>query len=500
MNIRKNPFLAYINDFEAEAENFLRKYKCEDAITDPQLIPIEKIALRYMSLGIINTECLSPDGSVQGAITFAKGIVDVYDWNSGEYVGLGVPGPTVFIDAEIINEGRIRNTLAHECFHWYKHRNYFNYKRTHENGVEFGIRCDKKLLQRDGEQSQWTAIERMEWQARTIAPKILMPRIATKEKVRQLLFDIKLEGGWKNREEIAKVLVERLANFFNVSRQAAVLRLKELGYQGIELYYSKAVLPEVNRQKKYYSKATRHRQPISKIEAFNLYLENEFLRATIDTGAFCYADGYFTLKTDKYVICGDDGTLTLTEYAKANLHECTLDISCKLVCEQHQGHDAATHTMFRSDTVFKEKATFDSNPQNTELYNKAKEFERQFARSKKNHKSASQMLKDLMKDAHWNSSTFQLKTELDAMTYTRVQNDYDRFTFRPLVNMGYCLGLDVTEMEEVLHAAGLAFNPTDEESQAYKFLFTAFPNRDIAEANEFLAAKGFHLLGSQPRK
>ena len=73
-----------------------------------------------------------------------------------------------------------------------------------------------------------------------------------------------------------------------------------------------------------------------------------------------------------------------------------------------------------------------------------------------------------MKDAHWNSSTFQLKTELDAMTYSRVQNDYDKFTFRPLVNMGYCLGLDVTEMEEVLHAAGLAFNPTDEESQAYK--------------------------------
>ena len=83
MSIRKNPFLAYINDFEAEAENFLRKYKCEDAITDPQPIPIDKIALRYMSLGIINTECLSPDGSVQGAITFAKGIVDVYDWNSG---------------------------------------------------------------------------------------------------------------------------------------------------------------------------------------------------------------------------------------------------------------------------------------------------------------------------------------------------------------------------------------------------------------------------------
>lgn len=66
--------------------------------------------------------------------------------------------------------------------------------------------------------------------------------------------------------------------------------------------------------------------------------------------------------------------------------------------------------------------------------------------------------------------------------------------------MGYCLRLDVTEMEEVLHAAGLSFNPTDKESQAYKYIFTAFPKRDINECNDFLDAQGFRLLGSQSRK
>lgn len=110
------------------------------------------------------------------------------------------------------------------------------------------------------------------------------------------------------------------------------------------------------------------------------------------------------------------------------------------------------------------------------------------------------MLKEYMQDALWNTSIFQTKTQMDAMNYTRVQNDYDKFTLRPLVTMGYCLGLDVAEMEKVLHAAGLSFSPTDEESQAYKFLFTAFPSRDIEECNKFLKANGFHLLGSQPRK
>ena len=66
--------------------------------------------------------------------------------------------------------------------------------------------------------------------------------------------------------------------------------------------------------------------------------------------------------------------------------------------------------------------------------------------------------------------------------------------------MGFSLGLDESEMEEVLNAQGLSFSPTDEEQQAYKFLFTAFPNRDIDECNEFLEAKGFHKLGSQSRK
>ena len=86
------------------------------------------------------------------------------------------------------------------------------------------------------------------------------------------------------------------------------------------------------------------------------------------------------------------------------------------------------------------------------------------------------------------------------MNYTRVQQNYQKFSLRLLVTMGFSLGLDEIEMEEILKAAGLSFNPTNEEQQAYKFIFTAFPKRDIDECNEFLRACGFQLLGSQPRK
>ena len=151
------------------------------------------------------------------------------------------------------------------------------------------------------------------------------------------------------------------------------------------------------------------------------------------------------------------------------------DFSSKLFGEAYLIHDASAHMMYRSDTIFKEEPSCDSNPQNTELYNKAKEFERKFARSKRAHKTASEILKEYMADAHWNASSFQIHTQMDAINYTRVQQNYSKFTMRPLVTMGYCLGLDEIEMEEVLNAAGLTFNPTDEEQQAYKFLFLCIP-------------------------
>ena len=500
MTLRDNPFKVYIDDFEAEAEAFLRKYQCEAAIDNPQPIPIYDIVTRLMSLEVIQSECLSLDGSVQGAIAFTNGIVDVYDWQTEEYIGFQTEGPAVFVDSGIINEGRIRNTLAHEGFHWWKHRNYFNYKRTHENSAEFGIRCDLGMPRRNVSSGQWTDVERMEWQARTIAPKILMPRIATKKKVDSLFEELITDNKRSARVVVAGAVVDRLADFFKVSRQSAAIRMVELGYNEAEPYCSNDETPVSKKDKRQRSKAAYHQQLISQTDAFKLYFSNDFLRAIIDTGAFCFTGGYFVLINDKYISQSNEDGISLTEYAKTHLHECTLDFSSKLVGEPYLIHDASSHMMFRSDTVFKKESSFESNPQNTELYNKAKEFERQFERSKKHHKTASQMLKEYMKDAHWNTAIFQSITQLDAMTYTRVQNDYDKFTLRPLVTMGYCLGLDIAEMEEVLRAAGLSFNPTNEEAQAYKFLFTAFPNRNIDECNEFLTAKGFHLLGSQSRK
>ena len=133
-------FRPYIEDFDEEATAFLRRY-CPEVLESPQPVPIRNIAIAKMNLDIVDTECLSPDGSIQGAIAFRSGIIDVYDWDSEEYVGYEVEYPTVFVDTDIANPGRIHNTLAHECYHWYKHRQYFLYAHTHQLQGGFGFRC-----------------------------------------------------------------------------------------------------------------------------------------------------------------------------------------------------------------------------------------------------------------------------------------------------------------------------------------------------------------------
>lgn len=118
MRNNKKPSKPFVVDFEAEAEAFLQKY-CKEVLDTPQATPIRDIAQKGMSLDIVDTERLSSDDSIQGAIIFSAGIMDVYDCLSEEYVGYEVSRPTIFLDAGIINQGRLNNTLAHECYHWY---------------------------------------------------------------------------------------------------------------------------------------------------------------------------------------------------------------------------------------------------------------------------------------------------------------------------------------------------------------------------------------------
>lgn len=494
----KNPFMPFVEDFEAEAEAFLRKY-CKEVLDSPQATPIWDIAQKQMNLDIVDTESLSFDDSIQGAIAFTAGIIDVYDWTSEEYIGYKVARPTVFLDSDILNPGRANNTLAHECYHWYKHRAFFRYQSTHNLGSEFAFRCLTAGQREHNE--QWSDIEKMEWQARTIAPKILMPRCT----VRMLLSKRLSDGQGSVLPSAMNAVVEEIAEIYKVSRQSAAIRVSELGYpQAVELYDNETVV--INQRHRRNSTAAKfHQQPIDEVSAFQLYTSNEFLKSTLDTGAFCYAEGYFVLRDEKYVLPGEDA-LYLTEYARLHLSECTLDFSYKLVCSRTSIRDV--QYMFRADTEYKKLPSYDSNTQNMDEYNKAlakalddadTEFQTQLKRNKLVNETTSQRMCKYMDAAHWNTSIFQSKTLLAPMDYTRVYQNH-KFKIASYTAMAVGLELTLHETEDALRLSGLGYDNSDDIDCAYMYILSAFHGCPIDECNTVLEKLNVKPLGTKSKK
>lgn len=489
---KTNPFMHYVDDFEKEAEEFLQKYGYSDAINTPQPIPIRDIATRLMSLEIIDTEYLSLNDSVQGAIAFTKGIIEVYDWSTQECIGYEVTQPSIFVDTGILNIGRYNNTLAHECFHWWRHRRYFTYKRTHEDGAEFAFRCNKRLSPTGSLLGgEWSDIDKMEWQAKTIAPKILMPRNAMRAKVEKEYTRLLSGDKSLNRRAVTPLVIEAVSDFFEVSRQSTAIRMLELGYNEAEAFCDMASQESHPNQSNYKTtKAKRHQRPITLTQAFELYQSNEFLKAILDTGAFQFVDGYFVLNNETYIQNNQ-----LSEYAKSHLAECTLDFSVKLQPDYLMHSDA--RMMFRSDSVFKETPSFDNNTQNTELFNKGKDFEKMLRREQATAQTPAQWMKERMQEEHWYEDTFRRKTHLDKMNYSRVQSGTHKFSMRPLIAMGVGLSLNLQEMKDVLALGGMTFIPGDREHCAYAYLFIGYYGRGINDCNEFLQSQGLEKLGTK---
>lgn len=491
-----NPFRRYIKDLDTEATRFLENYGCADAAEVPQAIPIDTIAKTRMSLEVIEDEYLSSDGSVDGAIAFSEGTIEVFDWMTNGMVGYPIRAPTIFIDAGTMNLGRRNNTLAHECYHWFAHRQYFIYRMSHNAGAEFAFRCDSKVRETKSDDPFLKDIANMEWQAKHMAPKILMPKIAFLKKAKEIFNRYNARTPYQLQQAYPFVIPE-LAHFFEVSEQSVVIRLEELGYNRAADYWIKAYEGVAIHEKIDASSrsARKHQCPLEIRDAFKLYSEDDFFRETINTGAFVFADGYFVLNEEKYVIQDEQGKRTLTSLAKERPAECTLSISSLLISTTPSTD--ANGLLYRSDIQFTTKNKFESNTQNTELFNKARQFENQFKRSQDIGTTANAVLWSHMQSQKWNTSIFQDKTLLNPMAYSRVQNPTHPFKMPQLIAMGVGLALPLTEMNTILSLAGMAFSVTDKAQQAYQFLFTGLSGCTIYECNDFLESVGVATLGSK---
>lgn len=213
-------------EFDKVASEFLSDYYPQ-ALKTPMPVPIMEIARKKMGLKICTKYRLSEDFSILGQMCFNSGYVDVYIKETDEFIQLAVRRGTMFIDPDVIqlrNEGCFNNTVAHECVHWYKHRNYHLLAQVNELKTKVKWSSNHKIDENGHE--KWTDEDWMEWQANGIAPRILMPKemfILEADYIRSKSLSL------NSNYAIIYTLRDKLADFFQVSKQSAGIRMEELG-------------------------------------------------------------------------------------------------------------------------------------------------------------------------------------------------------------------------------------------------------------------------------
>lgn len=86
------------------------------------------------------------------------------------------------------NVGTINNAIIHECVHWERYKMFFELMRLLSHECHF-ISCQiVEIYGKDKTKS--TPLDWIEWQANTLAPKILMPASTTKKFIQDRLYNL----------------------------------------------------------------------------------------------------------------------------------------------------------------------------------------------------------------------------------------------------------------------------------------------------------------------
>ncbi|HGA0133998.1 TPA: XRE family transcriptional regulator [Streptococcus agalactiae] len=311
-------------DFDDIAEKFLRKYYPQ-ALTQPTPVPVETI-VSEMGLSI-HQEKLTIDNSVFGKMVFKDTDVEVIE--DEQLVSKHFNKGSILVDKDVVfkrNVGSYNNTVIHECVHWELHKVFHEVKMVLDKDHSQVSSWTEENL---ADSSMWTSLDWMEWQANGIAPRILMPKVQTRIKIRELFQTLTLVNPDISRSELVQEVVDNLATFFEVSRQAAKIRMIDLGFKeanGVYNYLDDRYMHNFAFELEAFDKGSSY--TITSNDLCFEYCFNESFRQIIDRNMFIYVDNHLCLKDKKFIYMTKDGPI-MTDYAYEHMDECCLIFKVK---------------------------------------------------------------------------------------------------------------------------------------------------------------------------
>lgn len=507
------PVNVYRDNYDEVAEDFLKHYEYEQALTTPMPVPIFEIARKRMGLEVFTKQQLSQSRDILGTIAFEAGAVDVYDPGTKSVLSFGVRRGTVLIDCNINHEGRENNTMAHECVHWHIHRYYFDHLLKKMVDSDIAFRCPVKGI-KDTDDSIRDE-ERMEKQARGIAPRILMPKEAAKIKIRELLATYKYSLDMPRRIDVLTQIVDELADFFKVSKVSAKYRMVDLGFMSHddskEIYnfesngaYDWNLDEHPLTVKTSNRPLTRH---ITIEHAFYEYSRNAAFREMLQSGYFRFVEDAFVINHPKYIYQDEEGVYRLTKHAIEHQQECTLLFEYAVNLSYGGAEKSATTLSFLAsvETNYKKLPRYVSNVNNDATFDVAKALDAVTAEfeSFKKERTATASAADfwdrtnqIMTAKGIELSKFKEDSGLNDATVSRLRLKQTAVTMRVGIAVCFGLNIDITEARKLLELSRLTLN-NDTECLAYEFVITNFKDCPLFEKNDVLQKFGVAPIGTR---
>lgn len=482
--------------FENEATKFLEKYY-PLALQEPVAVPIRKIA-EDMGLSIIEDSLLSSELDIFGLVVFEDG--NIKDKNKNIVIRNAKRG-TVLIDLRVYYErtlGTVNFTIAHECFHWYRHQPYHALMKMLGANDELGkiIQCSIGSNAKDSE--KWKAVDWMEWQANGVAPHILMPTNTAKIKISELVekYHIHFDGtdGYQIEE-----MISELADFYGLSKQAVKMRIREMGYAKID-----GAFTYVNGQYvtpfSFDASALSDNQSftISSADLFKAYCLNKDFRKAIDTGRFVYIEGHVCLDNEKYIV-RSDGQIKLTQYALSHIDECCFVFDKGYSYEsKYQGQKYYTQMMYKTpEQPNAQEYSFELNAHNKILLSQIQGASKSANAMRLYPGAFSETLVQLMKERKLPNKKLADASLVGERTIQRLRNDEEYpTTVQTVLGLCYGLKLSVPEAEMLVGKTDFNIKPTNPQNYAYRCALSACAENSIYEINEMLEAWGYIPFGS----
>ena len=506
------------NRLDDYASKYL-SHVCKEALTTPMPLPIEQI-LADAHLTVIEVS-LSKNLDIFGCCLLLDGEVQVYNKATGRMELRGFPAGTILIDpdyADRYGEGAKRNTLIHEALHWEKDQRYFEILQIKNRVASeklYPIMCRQSetyYVPPEGKKTKENEVRWLEWQAHRLAPRVLMPHEMFKKKALEIIEHPDSEN--IGLPLSCDSLIERISEFFLVSRSSAKYRLIEVGMETVISQFDDYadVYAEILESKSY--------QPLNPIEAYSLALNDSVFSEWIGDGSFIYADGYFVLASPQYAVF-KDGIPHLTTKAKKNLSQCVLNIreqrcveytyACKdfeglsyLYRSYAQAHDADRRIYLFDPKLQANFEELDPTESYAAAYNSIPAYDEDeesklLGMLAMPNKTLCQCLWFLLENRHWTApSTFSEYTGLHENYHGKIKKDqYNNMGTDVL--MAICIGLQLRLwlIEQVFEKSQNKLTRYQDPDKTYIRILERFPGVTLNDFNGMLTAAKLPELGTK---